>query len=184
MKTSFELFVAGRYLRARRKEAVISIITVISVLGVAAGVMALVIALAVNNGFRGTLQRNLLGAMAHINVMPRQPGEGIGGWRQLVQLDSSSEFRAVTWLGIWLEKVRKALALKKSGMSQATIAQQLKIWPFKMVGPFFQTADRLGEAGVARAIDLLVQLDHQSKSGVGDAAENVERFLLSVNSPR
>ena len=66
----FELFVAARYLRARRKEAVISVITVISVVGVAAGVMALVIALAVNNGFRNTLQRNLLGAMAHIDVMP------------------------------------------------------------------------------------------------------------------
>ena len=72
MTSRFELFIAGRYLRARRKEAVISVITVISVLGVAAGVMALVIALAVNNGFRNTLQRNLLGAMAHINVMPRR----------------------------------------------------------------------------------------------------------------
>ncbi len=71
---TFELFIAGRYLRARRKEAVISVITAISVLGVAAGVMALVVALAVTNGFRKTLQRNLLGAMAHINVMPRQPG--------------------------------------------------------------------------------------------------------------
>ena len=71
----FELFIASRYLRARRKEAVISVITVISVLGVAAGVMALVIALAVNNGFRNTLQRNLLGAMAHINVMPKDAGE-------------------------------------------------------------------------------------------------------------
>ena len=70
-ETGFELFVAGRYLRARRKEAVISVITAISVLGVAAGVMALVIALAVTNGFRNTLQRNLLGAMAHINVVPR-----------------------------------------------------------------------------------------------------------------
>ena len=71
VNASFELFVARRYLRARRKEAVISVITVISMLGVAAGVMALVIALAVNNGFRNTLQRNLLGAMAHINVMPK-----------------------------------------------------------------------------------------------------------------
>ncbi len=83
MRSSFEIFVARRYLRARRKEAVISIITVISVLGVAAGVMALVIALGVNNGFRQTLQRNLLGAMAHIGVMPKQPGDGIEHWREL-----------------------------------------------------------------------------------------------------
>jgi lipoprotein-releasing system permease protein len=78
----FEIFVASRYLRARRKEAVISIITVISILGVAAGVMALVIALGVNNGFRDTLQRNLLGAMAHIDVTPKNPGPGIENWRE------------------------------------------------------------------------------------------------------
>lgn len=81
--TRFELFVASRYLRARRKEKVISLITVISVLGVSVGVMALVIALGVNNGFRSTLQRNLLGAMAHINVIPKQPGQGIENWREL-----------------------------------------------------------------------------------------------------
>ena len=84
MTGRFELFVAGRYLRARRKEKVISVITVISVAGVAAGVMALVIALAVNNGFRNTLQRNLLGATAHVNIIAKNPGEGIAGWRDLV----------------------------------------------------------------------------------------------------
>ena len=81
--TRFELFIAGRYLRARRKEAVISVITLISVLGVAAGVAALVVALAVTNGFRNTLQRNLLGAMAHINVVPRTPGDGIENWQDM-----------------------------------------------------------------------------------------------------
>ena len=65
MKSTFEIFIASRYLRARRKETVVSVITVISVMGVAAGVMALVIAMAVTTGFRNTLQRSLLGAMAH-----------------------------------------------------------------------------------------------------------------------
>ena len=83
--TRFELFVAGRYLRARRKEAVISVITAISVLGVAAGVTALVIALAVTNGFRNTLQRNLLGAMAHITIVPKTPGEGIDNWQEMAE---------------------------------------------------------------------------------------------------
>ena len=83
MITSFELFVARRYLRARRKEAVISVITAISILGVAAGVMALVVALAINNGFRDTLQRNLLGAMAHINVQEKEPRNGIENWEAL-----------------------------------------------------------------------------------------------------
>lgn len=80
----FELFVAIRYLRAKRKQAVISVITVISILGVAAGVMALVIALAINNGFRGTLQRNLLRATAHVSILEKEPGYGIENWRNLV----------------------------------------------------------------------------------------------------
>jgi lipoprotein-releasing system permease protein len=81
--TSFELFVAARYLRIRRKEAVISVVTLISVVGVAAGVAALIISLGINNGFRGTLQRDLLGATSHVNILSREPGVGIGPWRDL-----------------------------------------------------------------------------------------------------
>ncbi|MBL8215488.1 MAG: ABC transporter permease [Bryobacterales bacterium] len=81
---SFELFIALRYLRAKRKQAVISIITMISVIGVAAGVMALIIALAINNGFRNTLQRTLLGATAHVTVMERNPGTGIANYREVI----------------------------------------------------------------------------------------------------
>jgi lipoprotein-releasing system permease protein len=81
----FELFVAKRYLKAKRKQAVISIITVISIVGVAAGVLALVVALAINNGFRDMLQKSLLGAQAHINVMERVPANGIAGWREMVE---------------------------------------------------------------------------------------------------
>jgi lipoprotein-releasing system permease protein len=83
MASAFELFVAGRYLRARRKEKVISVITVISVIGVAAGVTALIIALAVNNGFQNTLQRNMLAATAHVNVLNKDPLTGITDWRGL-----------------------------------------------------------------------------------------------------
>ncbi len=78
-------FVAGRYLRARRKEKVISVITVISVIGVAAGVMALIISLAVNNGFQNTLQRNMLAATAHVNVLDKDPGPGMEDWRNLIR---------------------------------------------------------------------------------------------------
>lgn len=85
MMAAFEMFIAGRYLRARRKEKVISVITVISVIGVAAGVMALVISLAVNSGFQKTLQRNMLAATADVNVLAKEPGQGIIEWRQLIQ---------------------------------------------------------------------------------------------------
>jgi lipoprotein-releasing system permease protein len=80
----FELFIALRYLRAKRKQAVISVITVISIVGVAAGVMALVIALAITTGFSHTLQKNLLGVYAHVNVLDKS-GNGIDNWHDLRQ---------------------------------------------------------------------------------------------------
>src|SRR4051812_48762696 len=80
----FEWFVALRYLRAKRKQTVISVITVISILGVGAGVMALIIALAINDGFQSTLQSSLLSATAHISVLERNPSYGIEHWEQLV----------------------------------------------------------------------------------------------------
>ena len=79
----FELFVASRYLRAKRRQAVIGVITGISIAGVAAGVASLVVALAINNGFRQDLQDRLLGSTSHINLL-RVQGDGIQDWRQLI----------------------------------------------------------------------------------------------------
>src|SRR4026209_1404942 len=67
--TSFELFVALRYLLARRKQAFISLISLISVLGVAVGVMALLIALALMTGLQGELRDRIVGSAAHVYVM-------------------------------------------------------------------------------------------------------------------
>src|SRR5579864_8831459 len=78
----FELFVALRYLKAKRRQAVISVITLISVVGVAAGVCALVVALAINNGFRQELESRLLGATASINLI-RPANDGIKDYDQL-----------------------------------------------------------------------------------------------------
>jgi lipoprotein-releasing system permease protein len=79
----FELFVASRYLRAKRRQAVIGVITAISVAGVAAGVASLIVALAINNGFRQDLQDRLLGSTAHISLM-RIQSDGIKDWRPLL----------------------------------------------------------------------------------------------------
>ena len=85
----FELFIAARYLRAKRRQAVIGIITAISILGVAAGVMALVIALAINNGFRQDLQARLLGSTPHVSIM-RIENSGIDDWRpKLTELEKA-----------------------------------------------------------------------------------------------
>lgn len=80
----FELFVASRYLRAKRRQAFIGIITAISIAGVAAGVASLVIALAINNGFRQDLQARLLGSTSHI-VLQRIADDGIKDWPSVME---------------------------------------------------------------------------------------------------
>jgi lipoprotein-releasing system permease protein len=79
----FELFIAARYLRAKRRQAVVGLVTLISVAGVAAGVAALVIALAVTNGMRRDLQDRLLGSSSHIDLM-QVKNTGIHDWQSLL----------------------------------------------------------------------------------------------------
>ena len=71
----FELFLALRYLVARRKQAFLSLISVISTIGVAVGVMALIIALALMTGLQGELRDRIVGASPHIYVW--KVGEGL-----------------------------------------------------------------------------------------------------------
>jgi lipoprotein-releasing system permease protein len=78
----FELFIAARYLRAKRRQAVVGVITAISVAGVAVGVASLIIALAITNGMRRDLQERLLSSTAHVELM-RVQDDGIRDWREL-----------------------------------------------------------------------------------------------------
>jgi lipoprotein-releasing system permease protein len=79
----FEFFIAARYLRAKRRQAVVGVITAISVIGVAAGVASLIIALAITNGMRRDLQERLVGSTSHVDLM-RVAGDGIRDWRPLL----------------------------------------------------------------------------------------------------
>ncbi|HYK90638.1 MAG TPA: ABC transporter permease, partial [Acidobacteriota bacterium] len=65
----FEIFVALRYLRAKRKQTMVSVISAISVVGITAGVMALVIALALSTGFKEVIQGKILVATSQINLL-------------------------------------------------------------------------------------------------------------------
>jgi lipoprotein-releasing system permease protein len=123
----FTWFVAGRYLRSPHRPAVLRLVTAFSVVGVAAGVATLVIALAMNTGFRETLQARLLGVTAHISLT--KPGSSgirdyealakklaaIPGVRtvtpavyQTVLLSFSGESRGVVTKGIDPERERRA----------------------------------------------------------------------------
>jgi len=78
----YPLFIARRYLRARQKEGFISIISLIAVLAIAVGVVALTFALAMMNGFEGTVKIRIVNTTAHISVFDAF-GEGIEGYQDV-----------------------------------------------------------------------------------------------------
>ncbi len=87
----FEFYVAQRYLRAKRRDRFFSIVTVISVAGVGAGVLALIIAMAISNGFEASLRDHLIGASSHINLLEETPEFGIEDYQSLLSDLSSLE---------------------------------------------------------------------------------------------
>ncbi len=92
----FELLIARRYLTAKRKQAFISVITFVSILGVTIGVMALVIALSLITGFQEDVQHKILGATSHLMVSDLS-GEGLKDYNELAQKVSKlPEVEAVT----------------------------------------------------------------------------------------
>jgi lipoprotein-releasing system permease protein len=78
----YELFLALRYLRARRPRRLARATVFASVLGIAFGVAALIVALALSNGFRDEMRDKILRGTAHITLM-RRDGQPIGDWRAL-----------------------------------------------------------------------------------------------------
>jgi len=109
----FELFVASRYLKAKRRQAFIGIITGISILGVAAGVASLVVALAINNGFRQDLQDRLLGSTSHVNLL-RVESDGIKNWQPLMDR-LSRQSHVVAAAPVIYEQVLISLGPRASG---------------------------------------------------------------------
>jgi lipoprotein-releasing system permease protein len=88
---AFELYVALRYLRAKRKQKLVSFVTLISVLGVTVGVAALVIAMAINNGVQGSIRDHLLSANAHINLLAKEVIQGIPDWQPVAEVVRQTE---------------------------------------------------------------------------------------------
>jgi lipoprotein-releasing system permease protein len=79
----YELFIGLRYLKARRQETFISLITLISILGVMIGVMTLNVVMAVMTGFEETLRDRLLGINAHIALL--KSGDQLSEYEELLQ---------------------------------------------------------------------------------------------------
>src|SRR2546425_2799008 len=147
----FELFVALRYLLARRKQAFISLISLISTIGVAVGVMALIIALALMTGLQGEVRDRILGSTAHIYVWKAR---GIADYRPEVQkLKQVDEV-----LGVAPAVLAKALAI--GNRSEAFIS-------IKGVDPVLEgTVTDIERAMIAGRLDALGHEGEDEQPGI------------------
>src|SRR5262245_21393135 len=84
LQVQYELFIALRYLRAKRRQAAVSVITAIAVAGITLGVAALIIAQSLIAGFRADVQDKILKGTAHLNLL-KEDNSGIENYRQLVE---------------------------------------------------------------------------------------------------
>ncbi len=162
----FELFVASRYLRAKRRQAVIGVITGISIAGVAAGVASLVVALAINNGFRQDLQDRLLGSTSHINLL-RVQSDGIKDWRPLMDRLSKAPHIVAAAPAIYeqvlISRGPRARGAVLKGMipgEERKVSDLLKTVTIGSAGGLEESTDSVGAKSVKTS---------PSKSGLGQA---------------
>lgn len=80
----FELFVGLRYTRAKRRNHFISFISLISILGIALGIVVLITVLSVMNGFQEELRARILGVASHVEITPFSGG--LADWRDLIEV--------------------------------------------------------------------------------------------------
>jgi len=113
----FEWFVARRYLRSPHRPAVLRLVTLFSIIGVAAGVATLVIALAMNTGFRETLQDRLLGVTAHISLT--RPGSG--GIRDYESL--ATKFSSIPGVRSVTPAVYQTVLMSFAGQSRGVVTK-------------------------------------------------------------
>src|SRR5438132_282329 len=125
----FEFFVATRYLRAKRRQAVIGIITGISIAGVAAGVASLIVALSINNGFRQDLQDRLLGSTSHVNLL-RIESDGIKDWRPLMDRLSKQPHVVATAPAVYEQVLISRGARARGAVLKGMIPDYDSSWAF------------------------------------------------------
>jgi len=150
----FEFFVALRYLKAKRRQAAVSVVTVISVIGVMAGVCALVVALAINNGFREELERRLLGATANINLL-RAQNDGIKNYEQLSER---------------LSRLPHVVATAPTLYEEVLVSSHSRAQGVVLKGVDPKREVRVG--------DLLLRLREGSLEGLGQSYSNADPIII------
>ena len=164
---SFAWFVARRYLRSPHRPAILRLITLFSVMGVAAGVATLVIALSMNSGFRETLQDRLLGVTAHVSLT-RPGSSAIHNYDQLAsKLQELPGVKSVT------PAIYDTVLLSFAGQARGVVTKGVEVEQEKKSDQALQriTAGQLDLSPDADGIDGLLagkQLADEWKLQPGD----------------
>lgn len=158
---SFELFIASRYLVSRRKQTFISIISLMSVLGVAIGVAALVVVMGVYNGFTTDIRDRILGSNAHIMVMAANPAAfdtpagGVTSW--LDRIKAVPGVKAATpylYTEVLLSTPRGATGLVLRGINPDQAGEALPLLHDLDAGDAADLASGKGAPGILVGKDL------------------------------
>lgn len=162
---NYELFIAKRYLTAKRKQAFVSVITFISVLGITIGVMALIIALGLITGFQEDVQNKILGATSHIMVSDLT-GEGLRDYgplqEKIERLPGVMSVTPVAYNTVLLSGFAKSSGAVLKGIDFSREKEQAP-WLEKL------DAGRLPDEASREGILIGSQLAAQVGAGVGDA---------------
>lgn len=170
---SFELFIAERYLRAKRRQAVIGVVTAISIVGVAAGVASLIIALAITNGFRQDLQNRLLGSTAHVSI-ERARGDGIRDWRALLHKVQNQPHIVAASPALY-EKVLVSRGARANGLLLKGVIPQYESKVSELLGDV-----KIGSADALNASDTFINGGAQASNGAqADDATGAENRTAS-----
>jgi lipoprotein-releasing system permease protein len=147
---SYELFIAMRYLRAKRRQAAVSVITAIAVTGIAVGVGALIVAQALITGFRSDVQEKILRGTAHLNLLMTD-NSGIENYRELIQkvnrVPGVRAASATIYAPVLLNyRDNQELAILK-GFDPGSSRDANEVFSFDVVGDISgMTANREGES--------------------------------------
>jgi lipoprotein-releasing system permease protein len=162
---NYELFIAKRYLTAKRKQAFVSVITLISVLGITIGVMALIIALGLITGFQQDVQGKILGATSHLMVSDLA-GAGLKDYARLQkEIEGLEGVKSVTPV------VYNTVLLSGYAKSSGAVLKGLDFGREVKSSPWLQKLEggRLPEESSRDGILLGSQLAAQVGASVGDA---------------
>ncbi len=159
---TYELFIARRYLTAKRKQAFISVITFISILGITIGVMALIIAIALITGFQRDVQDKILGSTSHIMVTDASR-EGLTDYEGLMEkIGSLKGVRSATPV------VYEVVLLSGPSESRGVVLKGIDFDREKEFSPWLQELERgsIPSPGSKRA-GILISDEMSVTTGVG-----------------